>query len=185
MKGVVFTELLEMAETHYSLAVVDQVLTDANVASGGAYTAVGTYPAAELFTIVAALARRVEVPIPTLLLGFGEHLAATFARRFPHLFGQTSDALTFIASVESYVHPEVHKLYADAEVPRFTVERSDPTSLELLYESPRALGALAEGLVLGVGRHYGQPLTVSRQDLSADGTRVRLVIRRVLGRGEA
>ena len=178
MKGVVFTELLEMAEARYSLAVVDQVLTDANISSGGAYTAVGTYPAAELFTIVGALARRVEVPIPALLLGFGEHLAATFARRFPHLFAQTSDVLSFIASVESYVHPEVHKLYADAEVPRFTVERADSTSLELLYESPRALGALAEGLVIGVGRHYGQPLTVTRHDLSADGSRVRLVIRR-------
>ena len=43
MKGIVFTEFLEMVEASYGLQTVDTIIENASLPSEGAYTAVGTY----------------------------------------------------------------------------------------------------------------------------------------------
>jgi hypothetical protein len=48
----------------------------------------------------------------------------------------------------------VRKLYADAELPSFKVKQRTPTQLLLEYRSPRRLGHLAEGLILGTAREF-------------------------------
>ena len=55
MKGVVFTELLEMVEARFSLGVVDTIITRSAPASGAHYTSVGTYPSEELVALVREL----------------------------------------------------------------------------------------------------------------------------------
>lgn len=43
MKGVVFTEFIEMVEGRFGLAMVDRIIEAAQLPSSGVYTAVGTY----------------------------------------------------------------------------------------------------------------------------------------------
>jgi hypothetical protein len=178
MKGVVFTEFLDMVESRFSLEVCDAIIADANLASGAEYTSVGTYPAGEMFALVGALSARTGVSVPGLLEAFGEHLVGPFATRFPHFFGASADALAFLAGVDSYVHVEVRKLYPDAELPRFDVEWVTPQRLSLTYRSPRGMSDLAMGILRGVGQHYRQPLLIAREALSDDGTVVRFTIER-------
>ncbi len=52
MKGVVFVELLKMAEDAFGEDAVDDVLEKAGIE--GAYTSVGNYPCSELINIVGA-----------------------------------------------------------------------------------------------------------------------------------
>lgn len=40
MKGIVFTEFLEMVESHHSADMVDDIIDAARLVSGGIYTAV-------------------------------------------------------------------------------------------------------------------------------------------------
>ena len=45
MKGMVFTELLDMVEDKFGIDMVDSIIEDADLpVSKGVYTAVGTYP---------------------------------------------------------------------------------------------------------------------------------------------
>lgn len=178
MKGIVFTEFLEMVEAQHSLALADAIITDAALPHGGAYTAVGTYPVGELLALLVALCTRTSSSPEVVLTAFGEFLAGSFHRRFRHLFEAHGGALDFIANVESYVHVEVRKLYPDAELPTFNAERISPDELVLLYQSPRALPALAVGLIRGTGNAYGEALEVEREDLTADGSHFRFFIRR-------
>lgn len=178
MKGIVFTEFLEMVEATWSLQLVDAILGDAAPASGGAYTAVGTYPAGEMRALVGALAARTDGDVAGALRRFGEHLVGPFARRFPSFFAAAPDALRFLAGVDGYVHQEVAKLYPDAELPRFACEADAPDRLVLVYRSQRCMADLAEGLIRGIGHHFGEPLAVTREDLAADGSAVRFEIRR-------
>jgi hypothetical protein len=176
MKGIVFTELLEMVEQQHSLALVDQIITDAAPPHGGAYTSVGTYPAGEMVALVCALSARTGAAPGALLEAFGEHLAVTFARMFPQLFAASGNALDFIAGVETYVHVEVRKLYPEAELPRFDIERPRPGALAMHYRSPRAMPELAVGIIRGIGKHYAETLEIRREDLSLDATSVRLTV---------
>ncbi|MBH9552330.1 heme NO-binding domain-containing protein [Inhella gelatinilytica] len=177
MKGVVFTEFLEMVEARFGADRVDDILDDAQPASGGAYTAVGTYPHGEIVALVQALAVRTETPVPALLRAFGEHLFSRFVQAYPRFFVGMTDALVFLAGIEDVIHAEVLKLYPDAELPRFHVVLHEPQRLVLDYESSRHFEDLAEGLMRGCVAHFGGGIQVHREAV-APAHRVRFVLER-------
>ena len=55
MKGIIFTEFLEMVETEYGMDMVDRLIDSSKIASQGAYTSVGTYDHRELIHLVGEL----------------------------------------------------------------------------------------------------------------------------------
>jgi len=180
MKGVVFTEFLELVEERFSLEVLDRIITESGVASGGAYTAVGTYPAEEMWALVGALHGATGVPVPGLLEAFGEHLFARLAAGFPAFVGASPDAFALLDSVEGFIHVEVRKLYPDAELPTLTPRRVAGDVMELTYRSPRGLADLAVGLIRGCFAHYRTPFEMTREALDgARGTAVRFTLRRL------
>lgn len=170
MKGIVFTEFLEMVESRFSLDMVDDILDDCSLGSGGVYTAVGTYPHQEMVDLVSALSARSGMRVPDLLKTFGEHLFGRFFLTYPHFFEKPADALRFMAGIEDIIHAEVHKLYPDAELPRFLVEADEPDLLVLVYQSARHFEDLAEGLILGCIRHYGEDISLRREKVAGSPT---------------
>lgn len=166
MKGIVFTELLEMVEERFSLDVVDRIVERAQLPSGGVYTAVGTYPPAEAIALVRELSAETGAPPSALLHAFGMHLFKRFAVGFPHFFRPDDSALAFLERVETVIHVEVKKLYPDAELPSFECVR-EGGSLAMVYRSPRCLSPLAEGLIQGCADHFGEPIEIAREDLSS------------------
>ena len=52
MKGIVFTEFLEMIEARHDGDFVDDLIVTAGLPHDGAYTAVGTYPHTEMVALV-------------------------------------------------------------------------------------------------------------------------------------
>lgn len=170
MKGMVFTEFLDMVENKFSADMVDDIIDDANPASGAAYTAVGTYDHQELVDMVVALSKRTEIPVDTLVKVFGEHVFTIFATNYPSFFADVPDALTFLSGIEDIIHAEVIKLYPDAQLPKFDCHFEGET-LIMDYQSPRHFSDLAEGLIKGCGAHFGENLQIDRHDISADVTR--------------
>jgi hypothetical protein len=163
MKGMVFTEFLEMVESRFSADMVDDIIEDSHLPGGGAYTAVGTYDHAELVAMVMALSRRVGQPVPDLVHGFGVHLFSRFRVTHAQFFGAATTALDFLEGIESYIHIEVRKLYPDAQLPKFECTRA-ADGLTMVYRSPRHFGDLAEGLIRGAITHFGDPVNVSRHN---------------------
>ena len=178
MKGIVFTEFLEMVEERFSLEVVDGIIERAALPSGGSYTAVGTYPVEEMGRLVTELSAATGAPVPALLHAFGKHLMTRFTQGFPQFFADSTDALGLLERVENVIHVEVKKLYPDAELPSFECTREGPDRVVMVYRSPRRLSDLAAGLIEGCAEHYGEALDVTRDDLSGDGQIVRFTITR-------
>lgn len=176
MMGMVFTELLEMVETRYSLDMVDAVLQTAG--ASGVYTSVGYYDDAELVALVGALAAHTGTSIPTLLFAFGEHVFGRFLALYPSFFSGTADAPDFLQGLETRVHTEVRKLYENAHPPLFLWEPLGPGRFALEYRSQRSLGAFAHGLLTACLAHYGhQHVVADQQDLSGgQGTIVRFTV---------
>ncbi len=168
MKGMVFTEFLQMVEDKFSADMVDDIIDDADLPSGGAYTAVGTYDHTELVAMVVALSKRSGIAVPDLVRTFGEHVFSVFAKNFTVFFQGVPDALTFLESVESIIHPQVLKLYPDATLPRFDCVR-EGNRLSMIYRSDRHFDDLAEGLIIGCGRYFGNQLSITRE-VVAGGT---------------
>jgi hypothetical protein len=180
MKGIVFTEFLDFVAAQFSEDLVDDIIADCSLQSGGAYTSVGTYDHREMQALVAALAQHTQHSAPQLLSAFGRHLCGQFSKSHPDFFARTAGLFDFLESVQQHIHVEVRKLYPDAELPSFETHARAQELLELNYRSCRPLAALAEGLILGASDHYREPVTVAQKSQTdAAGSFVRLEIARV------
>ncbi|MFV0303780.1 MAG: heme NO-binding domain-containing protein [Paracoccus sp. (in: a-proteobacteria)] len=179
MKGIVFSELIAMAEELLGEEAVDDVLTGSDLASGGAYTSVGNYPCGELMTLVAAFSARGAIPAADLQRRFGRWMQGRFHAGYPLFFADKPDALAMLEAIEGEVHAEVRKLYPDAELPRFDSRRlPGEEGLELVYHSPRPLGDFCHGLIEACIAHFGRPARIDRRDLPApEGMSIRFTIR--------
>jgi hypothetical protein len=179
MKGIVFTEFVDMVEARYSPAAVDQIIQAARLPSGGSYTSVGTYDHAEMWSLLVELSKISGTPVPDLLRDFGAHLMGRFVAAFPALFEAPKCSFDFLEGLDAIIHREVRKLYADAELPRFAVLERRDNRMVMLYESPRHFADLAEGLIGGCASHYGETLSIVRENLATEaGSRVRFVLER-------
>jgi hypothetical protein len=180
MKGIVFTEFLDMVEAKFSADTVDSIIEQANLPNDGAYTAVGTYPHEELVAMVVALSKDTNIATNTLVNVFGHHLFGRFFERYPNFFEGVPTAFDFLATIENIIHVEVKKLYPEAQLPRFVTEKHTETELVLIYQSARHFGDLAAGLIQGCIEHFNEKVTVQREDLpTEDGnTNIRFSLRK-------
>jgi Haem-NO-binding len=177
MKGIVFTEFLEMVEGKFSAELVDRIVQEAELASGGVYTSVGTYDHVEMISLVSCLSKETGISPPELMKVFGEYLFGRFAILYPRYFEGVNSSFRFLSNVEDYIHVEVRKLYPEAELPSFRCDESQPGRLRLTYQSTRPFAPLAEGLIRGCLAHFGENADIQIEDLSAGaGTAARFVV---------
>ncbi|NJN78108.1 MAG: hypothetical protein HC803_07045 [Saprospiraceae bacterium] len=169
MKGMVFTEFLEMVEEKFGFDVVDNILEASKdkLSTGGAYTAIGTYSHGEIITLVTNLSTETNIPIPHLVHVFGTHLLGQFAAHYTQFFEEANNTFEFLESIDNHIHIEVLKLYPDAELPRFKCFHPDdkPNELTMIYSSERAMSDLAAGLIEGAIKYYKENITFTKMDL--------------------
>lgn len=176
MKGIVFTEFLEMVEQTYSYEMVDNLLTQNELPSGGIYTSIGTYAHQEMVTLVTDLSKKTQTPVPDLLNAFGQYLFGTFEKGYPSFFESAPNAFDFLESIEQHIHVEVKKLYPDAQLPRFTTRRINDVTMEMIYHSDRSMADFALGLIQKTLEHYNEKATVLKENILENGSEVRFLI---------
>lgn len=166
MKGMVFTELLSMAEDAIGEEAVDDILDTLELDSDGAYSAVGNYPCAELLRIVDAISTHTTIPVPALERKFGQWMHGRFVQTYPDFFRDKPNVLVMLDAIENEVHVEVRKLYPDAELPTFDTTWLDEQTLRMTYSSDRPLVPFCHGMIEACIAHFGAPAEVT---VSGDG----------------
>jgi len=179
MKGIVFTEFLEFVEDHHGIVMVDKLISNSTLESKGVYSSVGTYDHTEMVQLVTWLSKETEVPIGKLLKIYGEHFFTILYNSYPSFFEKIDDCFEFLSTVDNYIHPEVLKLYPDAELPRFETESRTRNEMKMVYYSERALYPFAEGIIVGLMTYYTEDnYTLKTELLEEGGKIVRFIIKR-------
>jgi hypothetical protein len=177
MKGIVFTEFLEMVESKFSPELADSIIERAELPSEGAYTTVGTYNHSEMIKLVSCLSQETGISTAELMQAFGLYMFERFYVLFPQYFSGIGSSFDFLGRIEDYIHVEVRKLYPDAELPTFEYDTSQPGCMSLTYRSTRPFAALAEGLIRGCIAHFREDADIRIEDLSnGTGTAARFLI---------
>lgn len=171
-----------MVDIKFGPNVTEMIISQSDLPSGGAYTSVGTYDHAEIVALVVNLSKHTQLEVGQLVFTFGEHLLGRFAALYPGFFTEAQDLLHFLSSVDSYIHKEVRKLYPDAKLPNIATKAHADGSFELVYQSDRMMGDLAEGLIKGAIAHFGNGYSCARTDHPDEGGRqcVTFLLRPVL-----
>ncbi len=164
MKGIIFTEFIELVEQTFSIDTAEEMIEQSNLPSGGAYTSVGTYSHEELLALIGNLSRLTGIPVPDLVMTFGEYLFRRFSEMYPMMFREITDPLNLLSIVEGHIHVEVKKLYPDAKLPSVVAVRKTDKSMELQYQSERPLAIVAEALIRGCFKFFGKELRLERID---------------------
>lgn len=179
MKGLVFTTFFEFCESRYGADMLDDIIVVSNVRGGGAYTSVGTYPFEDMVALLTALVAASGKDLKSLLEDFGQFCFAKWVNYSPSHFANTN-LFEVLANIDHFHETEVRKLYPDAELPSFRIERRDSEVLYLRYYSCKPLADLAVGVINGASQHLADPVIISYQTVAdRDAPYVRFTIARV------
>ena len=178
MKGIVFTEFLELVEDKFGLEVVDQIIQEssAELESNGVYTAVGTYKFSEMLALLTNLSSLTKVSVNDLLHVYGLHFFSILVKNHSNIIEMYSDPLEMLASIEAHIHVHVRKIYPNAELPRFEILSRDQSKLEMIYYSNRSMYCFALGLMEKTFEHYNESASINYELLENDGSKVKFVI---------
>ena len=178
MKGIVFTEFLELVENEFGLEIVQRVIDECQLETDGVYTSIGTYSHKDMFKMVGKLSEIKGIPVPALLTVFGEYFFTTLKDKYP-VFVEKPNLFSFLNSIDQYIHPEVLKLYPDAELPRFQAEIKSDNEMMLNYMSSRKMSDLAIGLIKGAANHFKENVDVIKIGEENDGQTVMLKVNKI------
>ena len=176
MKGIVFTEFLELVEDKFGLEMVDDIISSSNLESDGIYTSVGTYSFSEMLQLLQHLSKRTNISIDNLLLVYGEHFFNVIENSYPGLLATYKDPIEMISSIENHIHVEVRKIYPDAELPTFKVIEKTENALIMDYKSSRAMHHFGLGLMNKTFEHFNSTAVIELEKIKDDGTEVRFII---------
>src|SRR5690606_13752450 len=101
MKGIIFTEFLEMVEDTYNLETVDYIIQNSNLKSKGVYTSVGDYNYKELFSLVSSLNKKVNIGADKLIYNFGQYFFNSLTKLYPRIFKEYKSPDNFLSSIEN------------------------------------------------------------------------------------
>lgn len=176
MKGIVFTEFLEMVEDRFGLDTVDAIIEASDLPSDGIYTSVGTYEFNEMVALLQSLSERTHISTDDLLYAFGLYLFISLGKAHPEVIKSYTSPIGLLYSIEDHIHVHVKKLYPDAELPTFNILEKTDTSISMVYVSSRGLYRLAHGLIEKCFEHFNTSSQVSFELLKDDGTEVKFDI---------
>lgn len=179
MKGMIFTEFLDFVTDQLGVETCEEMIESCDLTDDGAYTAVGTYDHRELLEMVTYLSHKTDTPIPLLVQAFGKNLFGALGRKYPMFLEDIPDAFSLLKQIDDVIHVNVRKLYPDAELPSFSYEQPDESTLILNYESSRGLADVAVGLLQGCFEHFDEAIDLERIDLEgAPGTQAQFILRK-------
>lgn len=158
MKGVIFNVLEELVIETAGMESWNAILAASG--SDGIFTSGESYSDEELFAIVAEVCKALDMPAEKVIGIFGEYLFDQLDVRHPSFVAHANGLKDFLMSVDTVIHGEVLKLYTNPNLPRFEYQDRGDNELTMHYRSPRKLCILAEGLVRGAAKRFGQEITI-------------------------
>ena len=176
MKGIVFTEFLDLVEEKFGIEMVDKIISQSTLESEGIYTSIGTYSFSEMLQLLKHLSENTNISIDNLLLVYAEHFFSVIENSYPGLLATYKDPIEMISSIEDHIHIEVRKIYPDAEHPAFIVEEKTEDSLVLIYKSSRAMHHFGLGLMNKTFAHFNSTANIVLEKIKEDGTVVKFLI---------
>lgn len=135
MKGLLFTELLEMVEEDFGYNTANDIVLRSNLSSGGIYTASRSYHRAEMSVLFEQLHQQTMVPFEQLSAAFGRRLCQRIAQVYPQHKNYVNRIFTMISK--------------RGATPVFQYVSTGEDSLTVLYNPQANTDCLTDGMIKG------------------------------------
>ncbi len=176
MKGVVFTEFLEMVEKTYGLETLDFVLEKSELKSEGIYTAIGDYEIDEFFTLLDNLVLKTKESKNEILYEYGGYICNYLEKNYSDLFKIFNEPLAMLAKLDEYFISQLRKHYPNEDIPSYDVVDRTKDSLTIIYSSQRWLYKFAVAFIERAFKYFKLEANIGTELLLDNGTKVRFII---------
>lgn len=176
MRGLLFTELIEMMEDLMGLEFANKVIAEAQLENQGAYTAIGNYPHKDLFKLLGILSSHAQNPQNKVIKSYGEYLFFRLCTLYPEEVKKYPNTFALLKEIPIILDRETRKLEPNAEVPDIKINIYKPDFMELTFNSKKRMGFLLEGWITACISHYQEPISFIRNDIDPEGMKVRFIL---------
>jgi|GEM_PF-110067 len=169
MHGIIFTALKEFVVDTYNKATWDRICNEAGV-SGKQYLPLSAYPDEDLIALVDAAVTVSGLEQSDLLRAFGRSIVPRLVDMYGIYIDESWTGLELIENVEGTIHEALRRGDSlEYDPPAITATRVDDDVVVVRYGSARGLCDVAEGLIDGIGDHYGESFDVYERQCLHDG----------------
>lgn len=179
MKGIVFTEFLDLVEIRYGLEIVDKIIHKSKLDSQGIYTSIGTYSFSEMLQLLENLRDHNGISIDNLLLIYGELFFSVIETIYMDILSTYKDLIEMLSSIKYHIHVEVRKIYQVSELPTFHVVEKTNNSLIMIYKSSRSMHHFGLVLMNKTFEYFNSKASILLEKIKEDGTEVRFIIEKI------
>ena len=169
MKGVINKGIQELVETQFGEETWESIRREANC-DEPAFSPALDYPDQLTLDLVTAASRQLNLSAEDVMIEFGKYWAPNTGKEcYPALFAMAgSNVKQFLQNVDR-VHRQVTASIVGARPPVLATEVLPDGRLAIHYRSERKLCPVVHGLILGVGVHFDQELSVVEKHCSRNG----------------
>jgi hypothetical protein len=186
MKGIIFTEFLDLVEERFGLEMVDQIICQSRLESQGAYTSIGTYSIYEFLQLLHHLSKNKSISIINLLEVYAVQIFSAMDTIHPEMLKSYNNPIEMIAAMNDHIEIifntkntlpiESLKVESFVPFPLFIVEEKTKNSLIIKYISNRGLQYFWLGLMHEMFKHFNETATIVLEKIKKDGTEIKFTI---------
>ena len=169
MKGIIYSELVSFLDVKGGPCFTEQVLDQAQLPHGGAFSRVSRYPWEQAVQVVTSASKISGLDANDLCEEFGKFLFDRFTILYTEIISRYPTAEGMLGHVESHIHEEVKTLYPEA-VPPKVASWKEGEGYVVEYQSHRPFAHIAYGLVQGCMKHFGDTRKVEWVNPDPSGT---------------
>ncbi len=162
MKGTIVLCLKEIVENEFGEEVWKKLLTENGVDPNIKILPISDVDDSIVVGIIKSLCEYLDKSLEEVAEIFGDYWINVYSQRlYKFYYKGASNAKEFLLKMDD-VHVTMTKMMKNANPPRFRYEWKDDKTLIMRYYSDRDLIEIAEGLVKGVAKYYGEKLVITR-----------------------
>ena len=168
MNGIIFIEIGKFARSQLG----DKIWGEAVHAAGipdQFYYRVADYRDEEAVALLSTLSAAMHEPLDVILKGLGEFIVPDLIRMARYWIEPDWKTLDLIANTEHTIHEMLRTEGSQTNPPRLQCQRTGAGEVVVNYDSPRKMCALARGIIMGIGKHYGENVTIEEPSCMPNG----------------
>jgi hypothetical protein len=159
MHGIVHAELQKYIVIRFGHPIWKKLLKQSGLETKS-YLVSQHYPDSDILTLVTTASEVTEKPVSQLLEEFGEFIAPDLLEMYRPMLDPRWRTLDILEHTEDTVHRVVRLRNAGATPPELRCQRLSPGEVQLSYNSPRKMCALARGIIRGLAKRFDETVQI-------------------------
>jgi len=162
MKGVIVLALKEMVIKKFGPETWDNILAKSRVDKGPLFLPISDIDDQVVLRMIHSVGEILRLSPVQVADAFGEYWVTVYSQKIYRAYYEgCKTAKDFLLKMDA-VHVAATRSLPNAHPPRFEYTWKDEKTLIMKYKSPRGLIDFMIGLIRGVGKFYGEALTVTK-----------------------